>query len=592
MSFHSQVMTNFVVVHESIDKTILSIVGLLLVSLMFWIALDLLGITSPAHIKGLPLVPSYPILGSLPLVKRNSFLKYCEWASKYGEVFQMRLGTKIVIVANSFQSIQELWVKNGRANNSRPQSYSFHELLSQSKVYTVGTTPFSETYLRKKKFLSYSLNKKSIDQRSDVIDIETSNTIFPLFEQSLETGTNDFEVLRISQYFTLRTALIFTYGYFMDTRLEGRKLADEIIDVENAITGVRAHTSNWQDYLPILRWLSPRRSKEVSELRERRSRYLQKFYEYTRQKLVDVSIHERAAVQDCLVARVLGSNKGGPASNNLDLDEITSVCLTMLSAGLDNTGFNFAYCIGQLSHDKNIQITGLQQIKKCYGDNLQMAWNNCAYDMKCDYIKAIVKETLRQYTVLPVSLPRETTKDISYRGTIIPAGTTMFMNSWAGNHDPKVFKRTHEFIPERFLNEDLQLLESCEGLTHFSFGAGTRMCTGSYLAFREMYTLLCKFIIAFEITLPEDPEMVMERDPVKLNRSPEAIAFEPRPFKVGLRIRDQNLVLKLLDQYTSEKRFLNRRFTVAQKFESEKTPEQKALDTRIQKKWDAYLHFS
>ncbi|GMM47346.1 hypothetical protein DAPK24_039210 [Pichia kluyveri] len=61
-------------------------------------------------------------------------------AKTYDDVFQIKFGTKLIILANRYKSIKQLWVsKSIKANNSKPINYSFHKVLS-NKIYTVGTT--------------------------------------------------------------------------------------------------------------------------------------------------------------------------------------------------------------------------------------------------------------------------------------------------------------------------------------------------------------------------------------------------------------------------------------------------------------------
>lgn len=99
----------------------------------------------------------------------------------------------------------------------------------------------------------------------------------------------------------------------------------------------------------------------------------------------------------------------------------------MVSAGLDTVPGNLIMCIAYLSspHGQEIQQRAYEQIVKVYpgGD----AWEKCLVEEKVPYITALVKETLRFWTVIPISLPRTSTKDIQWGKATIPAGTTFYM---------------------------------------------------------------------------------------------------------------------------------------------------------------------
>ena len=107
-------------------------------------------------------------------------------------------------------------------------------------------------------------------------------------------------------------------------------------------------------------------------------------------------------------------------------------------------------------------------------------------------------------------------------------------NAYAGNFDPAHFNDPRKFDPERFLN----IPEGAGGTQHLAFGAGSRMCTGSHLAYREMYVTFVRMLLAFEILPAEkESEMPCLKGPLEINANPVGLSIEPRPFKVGMRIR-------------------------------------------------------
>ncbi|GMG39204.1 unnamed protein product [Ambrosiozyma monospora] len=232
----------------------------------------------------------------------------------------------------------------------------------------------------------------------------------------------------------------------------------------------------------------------------------------------------------------------------------------MVSAGLDNAPLNFQYMVMQLTQSPHIVTKAYHEILKCYNHDVTKAWNECHVELKCAYISAIVKETLRLFTVLPMALPRQTTKDIVYQNAVIPKETTIFMNCWAGNHDEKKFIKPMEFIPERFmdLNHGCDLDDGNhhedfgydggkldESVKHLAFGIGSRMCLGNTLAFKELYVLTCKFLLMFEPLDIETPGVDGQLNPLKLNKFPESIAIEPKEAVIKLKVKNLQLLAVL-----------------------------------------------
>lgn len=104
-----------------------------------------------------------------------------------------------------------------------------------------------------------------------VIDLESVVSIKELLDDS-KNGTVDINPIAYFQRFALNTSLTLNYG----TRINGKindALLNEICDVERGISLLRSTSNNWQDYVPLLRWL-PSANKEAVEYRERRDRYL------------------------------------------------------------------------------------------------------------------------------------------------------------------------------------------------------------------------------------------------------------------------------------------------------------------------------
>lgn len=101
----------------------------------------------------------------------------------------------------------------------------------------------------------------------------------------------------------------------------------------------------------------------------------------------------------------------------------------MVSAGLDTVPGNLIMGLAYLSTEEGqeIQEKALAEINRVYpnGD----AWEKCLVEEKVPYVTALVKETLRFWTVIPICLPRTSIKDIPYKDAVIPAGTTFFMVS-------------------------------------------------------------------------------------------------------------------------------------------------------------------
>jgi phenylacetate 2-hydroxylase len=206
----------------------------------------------------------------------------------------------------------------------------------------------------------------------------------------------------------------------------------------------------------------------------------------------------------------------------------------MVAAGLDTLPGNINMTTAYLSspHGQEIQSKAFSEIMNSYPNS--DPWHACLTDESCEYMTSFVKEVLRYWSTLNMSFTRQSTKPITYQNSTIPAGTPVFMNMWAANHDPTHFASPLSFIPERFIGIE----EAGAGTQHYGYGAGTRMCAGAHLANRQLYVIFTRLILAFHIRPSSDLRDRPELDFWECNSMPTSMVLQPKPFKVGFVPRD------------------------------------------------------
>lgn len=489
--------------------------------------------TETSHIKGLPAKRGWPIVGVLFQLSKSHPLTYRKWAEELGPVYQVRLGHKRVVVANSYASVRELWITNMRANISRPESYTFHEVLSSRDGPTIGTTPWGVSARRKRSAASTALNKPSVQAYLPIINLESYKCIRTFLEDCGGVDGSVDVAVGFATY-SLNTSLTLNYG-IMTADFNDDYLA-EVMDIEERILRVRSTMHNWQDYVRYLRIFSNSSTKEALECRDRRAQYMTKFLNKLKQEIED------GTDVPCIAGNILKD-----PNSQITESDLRSICLTMVSAGFDTVPANLISCFGHLSHSygQEIQTRAFAAINEAYPDG--DAWTKCLTEDKVHYIVALCEETVRYGSVVPMALPRKTIKDIHYQGTVIPAGTTLFMNAFAANFDSARYHDPFKFDPERYLDLDGKLKTEL-GPAHFGFGAGSRMCCGIHLARKELYVALVRFILAFQILPPHNPEDVMVNNPLDIFAHPNNMTTKPPPFKVRLTVRDASQ----LDQWLSQ----------------------------------------
>lgn len=125
------------------------------------------------HLSRIPHLPGprgFPIVGSLPsLWGKVHAEQFRLWSKEYGDVFQVRLGERTVIVVNSASAARNLFLGQREAMNSRPLFYVLHGKVQQnSSVTSIGTSPWNESCKRRRKVGATAMNKVAVSSYQPV----------------------------------------------------------------------------------------------------------------------------------------------------------------------------------------------------------------------------------------------------------------------------------------------------------------------------------------------------------------------------------------------------------------------------------------
>ncbi|XP_071927464.1 cytochrome P450 76T24-like [Coffea arabica] len=116
------------------------------------------------------------------------------------------------------------------------------------------------------------------------------------------------------------------------------------------------------------------------------------------------------------------------------------------------------------------------------------------------YLLAIVKETFRLYP--PVSImSRHYEADIEIDQYIVPKNAVVLVNLWAIGRDSSVWSNPDSFVPERFLDSEIDVKGHHFELLPFS--TGRRICVGMPLAERMLHLILASLIHNFDWKLED-----------------------------------------------------------------------------------------
>ncbi|KAL4779769.1 cytochrome P450 [Aspergillus varians] len=511
--------------------------ALALVALAVYLVYRMTMVTDIPHIKNLPEIPgAVPIFGHL-LKLGEDHASVCErWWRQYGHsVFQIRLGNTRAVVVNSFEDCRQMMLGHQNALIDRPKLYTFHGVISSTQGFTIGSSPWDESCKKKRKAAGTALGRPALRSYHPMFDLESYCILRDLCRDS-KNGEMEVSVRPYLQRYALNTTLTLCYGIRMDAVYDD--LLREILHVGSAISLLRSASENLQDYIPLLRY-TPNNEKTArsKELRDRRDKYLDLLLNRVREMI------EKGTDKPCISAAILKDQE-----TKLTGVEVSSICLSLVSGGFETIPGTLTSAIGSLSTPEGQiwQDRAYEDIKRIYPD-IRDAWTAAVTEEKVPYLNAIIKEAGRYYTVSSMSLPRKTVTEVNWNGAIIPPKTMVLINAQAGNHDIDHFGPSgNVFNPERWLKSLSPPTErEVTGLPHLSFGAGSRACSGQYIASRLIYTALLRLISSYKIVASEDQPP--NTDYVDYNQFKTALVAIPRDFKVKLVPRDSAVTAECMD---------------------------------------------
>jgi cytochrome P450 len=156
-------------------------------------------------------------------------------------------------------------------------------------------------------------------------------------------------------------------------------------------------------------------------------------------------------------------------SANLSTLEMAAECMDHMAAGIDTTGDGLCFFMYELSLPRS------QKIQETLRQEILQHPNAKINDLP--YLDAVIKEGLRLFAPIPMSLPRyvpENGKVIS--GYKCAAGSIVSCQAYSLHLlNPDVFPNAESFEPERWLQKEG---DADRNRLLFAFSAGGRGCIG------------------------------------------------------------------------------------------------------------------
>ncbi|KAK0605406.1 hypothetical protein LWI29_026359 [Acer saccharum] len=425
--------------------------------------------------------PSLPVIGHLHLLKHPMHRTFHNLAKKYGPIFSLRFGSRLVVVVSSASAAEECFTKNDIVFANRPNLLLGKHVGYNNTILT--QSPYGDHWRNLRRittievFSSIRLNM-FLPIRRD----ETKRLLEKLSRSSRKGGFFKVELKTMFSELTFNIMIRMVAGkrYYGDD-VEDEEEARRFRKIMKEATSYGG-ASNPRDFLPILNWIDGGDfTNKLVSLSKRIDEFLQ--------GLIDEHRIKKAGLEstNTMIDHLLSLQESQPEYYTDQI--IKGLIMVMLLAGTETSAVTLEWAMTNLVNNPEV----LEKVRAKLDDQVGQERLIDESDVfKLQYLQNIILETLRLCPTAPLLVPHISSDNCTVGGYDVPCDTILLVNAWAIHRDPKLWDEPDSFKPERF--------ETREGETRklMPFGLGRRSCPGSGLAQRVVGLALGSLIQCFE----------------------------------------------------------------------------------------------
>ncbi|XP_032398643.1 cytochrome P450 2K1 [Etheostoma spectabile] len=198
---------------------------------------------------------------------------------------------------------------------------------------------------------------------------------------------------------------------------------------------------------------------------------------------------------DAFLVRKQNLELSGNANSYFHDQNLMQTVINLFAAGTDTTATTLRWGLLFMAKNPKIQDQVREELSREIGSrNIQIE------DRKnLPFTEAVIHETQRLASILPIAVPHKTSQDITFQGHFIKKGTTVFPLLTSVLHDESEWERPHSFYPAHFLDKDGKFVKRD---AFMPFSAGRRICLGESLARMELFIFFTTLLQHFRFTPP------------------------------------------------------------------------------------------
>ncbi|XP_050218062.1 cytochrome P450 71D445-like [Mercurialis annua] len=428
----------------------------------------------------LPLIGNmHQLAGALPHRRLGTL------ASKYGPIMRLQLGEITSIVISSPKYAKQVMKTHDITFAQRP-----HLLATTVATYNytdIAFAPYGDYWRQMRKICTLELlTAKRVQSFRSIREEEVSKLMRSL-------SSNAGSAINFSN-------MINAVTYSIISRAACSKIwkgGDVFIPTMKKFIVAAGGFSLFDVYpsVPALHWFDGTKSRL-----EKAQKLIDKLF----QNIIDEHRTERAARksggkdEEDLVDVLLNFQEHGNLEIPLTDDNIKAVILDVFSGGSETSSTTVEWIMSELLKDPRVMEKAQQEVRKVFRKEGNVDESRIH---ELNYLKLVIKETLRLHPPLPLVLPRECRESCVINDYDIPVNSKIIVNAWAIGRDPNYWKEAEKFYPERFQDSPIDIKGT--DYEFLPFGAGRRICPGILFGMSNVEFPFAQLLYHFDWKLPD-----------------------------------------------------------------------------------------
>ncbi|XP_027080511.1 premnaspirodiene oxygenase-like [Coffea arabica] len=411
-------------------------------------------------------------------------------AQKYGPLMHIQLGEISSIVVTSPRLAKEIMKTHDLAFANRGESLAGKILLYNCS--DIACCPYGDYWRQMRKICTLELlSTKSVRSFGSIRQDEALHLV-----SSIKALAKAGKSIDLTEKMSSYTSSVLYRAAFGKVSKDDHFAFFQLIKESSSI----ASAFDVSDLLPSFKILHPFLSvkNKMINIRYKLDKVLDKIIDQHMDNLARTKIATGASDNEDIIDVLLRVKDSGELQIPLTKDNIKAVLSDVFTGGTETSSATVEWAMSEMIRNPGVMTKAQSEIRKVFrGKN---TIEEIDVQQQLQYLKLVIKETLRLHPPVPLLVPRECREECEIDGYIIPFKTRVLVNAWAIGRDPEYWDDAESFKPERFENSSIDFNGS--HFEYLPFGAGRRICPGIAFGLANVELPLALLLYHFDWRLP------------------------------------------------------------------------------------------